>query len=59
MFDETMAMIPIATHTDMFEAMQKKVGGPTAPPKLKLQDWLDDLCLEHDVPGVRGQLNSL
>jgi len=56
-----MAMLPFATRTDMFEAIKMQVGGPTSPPKkLKpIQAWLDDLCLEHDVPGVRGQLKSL
>ena len=54
MFDETMAMFSFATRTDMFEAMQIKVGGPAAPPTFKIQDWLDDLRPEHDVPGMRG-----
>jgi len=55
MFDEAMAMLPFATRTDMIEAT-KQVVKPNAP---KIQDWLEELFLEHDVPGVRGQLKSL
>jgi hypothetical protein len=55
MFEQTMVMLPFATRTDMYEAVQNSKENKTT----KLQEMLNTIRAEHDQPGVRAQLRSL
>ena len=54
MFDEAVLMLPLATRTNMFDAMKKANAKPET-----IQTLLDYLRGEHDVPCMLGQLETL
>ena len=53
-FDQTMAMLPFATRTDMYEALKK-----TDTRAADIEIFLASLREEHNMPGVRAQLKTL
>ena len=55
-FDQTMAMLPFATRTDMYEAL-RKTDTRAADIEIFLASF--KLRAEHNMPGVQAQLKTL